>query len=53
VSFVDGNGERQGAGSPALKFKGSPATITVTPSTNLRTKQTFGDPNAALGFATS
>jgi hypothetical protein len=39
VSFVEGNGERQGAESRALTFTGSPATIAVSPSTNLRARQ--------------
>jgi hypothetical protein len=49
VSFVDDNGERQGAGSKALKFKGSPATITVTPSTNLGEKQWVTVKGTAFG----
>ena len=39
LAWDDGGGGQEGIGSRTLRFKGSPATINVTPSTNLRRDQ--------------
>jgi hypothetical protein len=49
LSSIDSNGERQGPGSAALKFRGSPATITVTPSTNLPARKWVTVKGTAFG----
>lgn len=49
LAWTDGNGVDHAVESPELKFKGSPATITVTPSTNLRTTQWVKVAGTAFG----
>jgi hypothetical protein len=47
--WTDANGVDHALRSPELKFKGSPATVTVSPSTNLKTTQWVKVAGTAFG----